>query len=158
MHIRSELFDPLVCLLDVAAQLLVRRELRIAQPVVADHSLFVWIRDRAALQFSHRRERLFRAWLHAGEESIIEPHPAHVDREADLRIFEKVFLKSRPERIRIHARSLTPNSGRRLLFALGLRDIRLTSYFVFRLRYAEQPMVEPADDMLEPLDAVPRLT
>src|SRR5262244_4649456 len=34
----------------------------------------------------------------------------------------------------------------------------LTVYFIFRLRDAHQPMIEPADDVLQSLNAMPRLT
>ena len=52
--------------------------------------------------------------------------------------------------------------ARRLLLlpsaAGSLRGLRLRVYFIFGMRNSHQPFVEPAYDIVEPLDAVPGLT
>ena len=98
MHVGRELFDARVGLFDIGAQLRGRREVWIAQPVMADHSLFVRVRDRACLQFPHRGKRLVHARLHFFEKIIRKTHPADVDGEIEIVVAQKIFLKPRPER------------------------------------------------------------
>ena len=99
MRPHRELLDVRIARHDFLAQHIVRRDLRRAQPVMADHPLLVRIRDRALFQLRHRRERLLHRGLHAGEPRIVEPHPAHIQRHAEFLICDIRLLKFSPERI-----------------------------------------------------------
>jgi hypothetical protein len=59
VDIGGELFDARVGLVDVSPELRRRREFRIAEPIMADHSALIGIGDRARFQFAHRGERFF---------------------------------------------------------------------------------------------------
>ena len=53
MHIGRKFLNARICLLDICAELRVRCQLRIAQPIMTDHALFVRVSDRALFQFRH---------------------------------------------------------------------------------------------------------
>ena len=103
VHVGGELFDTGVRVLDVRPQLRCWRELGIAQPVMADHPLLVWIRDRARLQLAHVQIRLFDARSHFLKKFIREPHPADVGGKIEIVVAKEIFLETRPERRRSHA-------------------------------------------------------
>ena len=102
MDISREFFDLRVCLFNLGAQLSIGRERRFAQPIMADHSFFVRIRDSACLQVAHGRERLVDLRLHLAEEIVRKFHPADVDRKSELVVTQKVLLKPLPKRRRSH--------------------------------------------------------
>ena len=60
-------------------QLRRRRQIGIAQPVMADHAAFVWIGNRTRLQSLHVRIRPLNARSQGGEQILGESHAAHVD-------------------------------------------------------------------------------
>ena len=65
---------------DLRAQI-VGRQLRIAQPVMADSAFFVGIGDGATLQFVHLRIGFLQFRLEIGEEVIAEIHARNVERK-----------------------------------------------------------------------------
>ncbi len=84
VDVSRELFDPRVCGFDLGAQLRIWRERRLAQPVMADHSFFIGIRDSARFQVAHRGKRLVDPRSHLVEEIVRKFHPADVDRETEI--------------------------------------------------------------------------
>src|SRR5437588_11229032 len=106
MDISREFFDLRVRLFDLGAQLSIGRERRFAQPIMADHSFLVRIRDSACLQVAHGRECLVDLRLHLAEEIVRKSHPADVDRKSELVVTQKVLLKPLPKRRRSHELSL----------------------------------------------------
>ena len=78
-------------------QFLLRRERGVAQPVMADHALFVGIRDRALLQLRHRGEGLLHARFHLREEVVRKVDAAKVDGQAERREVREMFLEAVPE-------------------------------------------------------------
>ena len=102
VHIRGEFLDARVGLLDVGAQLVVRRELRVAQPIVADHAVLVGVGDAAGFEVAHRGERFLDLRLHLFEEAVGKAHPADVHRKAEIVVAQVVLLKSLPKRLRRH--------------------------------------------------------
>ena len=107
MDIGREFLDARIGRLYLATQVSVRREVGFAQPVVADHSLFVRIRNFALFQTAHRRERLVDLRPHFLEEIVRKFHPADVDRETEIVVAKKVLLKALPERRGSHKKSVT---------------------------------------------------
>src|SRR5207244_7343412 len=97
MSISRELFDAFVRFLDVGAQLRVRRECRIAQPVMPDHALLIRVRDCTGLQVAHGGEGLVDPWPHLVEKIIRKLHSADVDGEIELVVTQEVLLKTLPE-------------------------------------------------------------
>src|SRR5207245_11325165 len=69
----------------------------IAQPVVPDHPLFVWIRDGALFQLRHGDESLLYLGLHRREEVVWKIHPAQVQGQAEGRKFCVPLLKTPPK-------------------------------------------------------------
>ncbi len=102
VHIRGEFLDARIGLLDIRAQLIVRRELRIAQPVVTDHPVFVRVGDPAGFEIAHRGERFLDLRLHLFEEAIGKAHPADIERKPEIVVVQVILLKSLPKRVRSH--------------------------------------------------------
>ena len=98
MNIRRKAFDAFVRLFDIGAQLLVRCQCRIAQPIMTDHSLFIRIGDRSRLELPHRGKRLVDLGLHFLEKIVRKLHPANVDGKIELVVAEKISLETLPER------------------------------------------------------------
>ena len=98
MNIGRERLDLFVRLFDVAAKIGIRSQRRIAQPIVADHAVFIRIRDCACLQFTHGPKRLLDTWLHLVEEIVAKFHPADVDRKIDIVVTQEILLEALPER------------------------------------------------------------
>ena len=96
MNIRRELLDALVRFFDIGAQLLVRRQCRIAQPIMTDHSLFIRIGARARFQFVHGGKRLVDLGSHVDEKIVRKFHPANVDGKIELVVAEKIALETLP--------------------------------------------------------------
>ncbi len=109
VNVGGELLYSLPRVGDLAAQLVVRRELRIAQPVMADHALFVGVGDGAGLQLAHGGESSLDLRLHLFEKAIRKPHPADVDRKAEVVVAQVILLKTLPERLRSHEVKLIDN-------------------------------------------------
>ncbi len=78
----GEVLDIGLGLLDFLAQFRGGRKRGIAQPVVADHALFVGVGDGAGLQLAHGGEGLGGERLHFGQEIVAETHPADIERNA----------------------------------------------------------------------------
>ena len=102
MDIGSELFNPRIGSFDLGPQRGVWCKLRIAQPVMADHSVFVTVRSSASFQIAHGRKRLVDLRSHLIEVTLRKFHPTDVDRETEIVVAQKVLLKSLPERRRRH--------------------------------------------------------
>jgi hypothetical protein len=98
VDIGRELPDARIRFLDIRAQLGRWREFRIAQPVMANHSVLVRVGDRARLEFAHGRESLLHERSHFAKKAFVETHPADVEGEARIIVTQKMFLKTRPER------------------------------------------------------------
>ena len=73
-----------------------------AQPVVADHPVFIGVGDRSLLQGVHRREGLFHGRRHAGEEIVVELHPADVEAQAHRRHEAKMGFVAVPQVTSVH--------------------------------------------------------
>src|SRR5437899_486037 len=102
MNISRELFDALVRFLDVGAQLRVRRECGVTQPVMADHALLIRICDRTGFQVAHCGKGFFNPRPHLVEKIIPKLHSTDVDREIEIVVTQEVLLKTLPERGRSH--------------------------------------------------------
>ncbi len=81
---------------DLMRQLRGRRELRRAQPVVADPAILVGVRDRPALEGVHLGEGLLHRRFHRGDEAVRKRDPADVEGESQRGILKIVFLESGP--------------------------------------------------------------
>ncbi len=97
MNVGGELMDAPVRLDNLGAQFVVRRELRIAQPVMSDLPLLVRIGDAAGFEFPHGGEGFLDLRLHFLEEAIGKTHPADIEREAEILVAQKIFLEPPPE-------------------------------------------------------------
>src|SRR5205823_2054179 len=56
VNIGRKLFNAFICLFDLRAKLRVWRQRRIAEPIVANHSLLIGIGDRARFELAHGRD------------------------------------------------------------------------------------------------------
>jgi len=81
---------------DLALQLRVGSQLRIAQPIMAHHAAFVRIGNRARLQSLHVAEGTLDASRLRGEHIFRECHLADVDGESKVGVANKMRLKARP--------------------------------------------------------------
>ena len=97
VNIGRKLFNASICLFDLRAKLCVWRQGRIAEPVVADHSLLIRIGDRARLELAHGREGFLDSRLHLLKEISRKFHTANVDRKIEIGVAQKIFLKTLPE-------------------------------------------------------------
>src|SRR3984893_10113813 len=102
VHCAGKSLDSVVGLYDIASQLLIRHECGMAQPVMADHALFVRVRDRARFQFAHCGEGFVDLRPHFFKKTIREFHPADVDRKLRLLVTQKILLEALPERRGCH--------------------------------------------------------
>ena len=95
-----DLFGKTLYLGDVALNLRLDfgsgRELRRAEPIVADHSVFVGIGDGAGFERDHRGERLLRGLLHRCQKSVVETDSADVQTEPQIFKPEVVFFIAFP--------------------------------------------------------------
>src|SRR5437660_8714000 len=183
MNISREIFNSLICVLNLTAQFCIWRKRRIAQPLMTYHALLVGIGDPTGFRIAHRAKRLVDLGLHLAKKIVREFHPADVDRKAEIVVTQKVLLKALPERRRSHKVNdewQVTSDEFSLIFAiyhmllvtchlsLSCRRLRCPGFllnwyfffwrnFVFGFRDAHQPLVEPADDVLQALDSMPRL-
>src|SRR5947208_2358377 len=97
VNITRKLFDALVRFLDVGAQLRVRRERSITQPVVSDHALLIRVCDCSGLQFAHGGKGFVNPWPHLVEKIIRKLHSTDVDGEMEIVVTQEVMLKTLPE-------------------------------------------------------------
>ena len=93
----DEIADRLVAVLDLRFQLRRGRQLRRAQPVVADHAIFVGIGDRAGFEVLHACEGFLRERLHSAQEVVAKTHAADVERDAERLVAEEIFLITVPK-------------------------------------------------------------
>ena len=84
-----------------------RRELRVAEPVVADHAILVGVGDASLLQLGHGEVGALQGPFHRREEAIRDIHPADVHGKAEGRILGVELLEAGPESSfgRSHGRS-----------------------------------------------------
>ena len=101
VNLRGERFDALQNLRDLRAQI-VGRQIGVAQPIMADHALFVGVGDGAALQFVHLRVGGLQFRLEVGKELVVKRHPRDVERETQVGVGEVKALKAVPELKGIH--------------------------------------------------------
>ena len=97
MNIFSECFDAPNRVFGFRPDFRCRRQRRIPQPVMTNHSVLCGISDCSRLQFSHRCKRLFSPRLHFFEQILRKFHPADVEREIEVTVFEEIPLKPLPE-------------------------------------------------------------
>jgi hypothetical protein len=64
---------------------------------MTNHSVLGGISDCSRLQFSHRCERMLDLRPHFLKQIVRKFHPADVEGETELTIFQEVSLKSLPE-------------------------------------------------------------
>jgi hypothetical protein len=81
---------------DRLLQLRRRRELRIAQPIVADHPAFVGIGDGTRFDGLDIGKCLVDFRLHVGDEIRADVHQGQVERESKLRVAEERLLVGLP--------------------------------------------------------------
>ena len=81
---------------DGVRDFLVRRQLRRAQPVMADHAVLIGIGDGALLQRGHGGEGLRELRLQRGEIVVRERQAAEVERHAERGIVVAVLLETGP--------------------------------------------------------------
>ena len=98
MNIGGEFLDATIRLLDLGAQLRVRRQRSISQPVMADHAVLVWVCDCPRLQLAHRFKSFIDSGLHFCEEIIRKIHAADIDREMEIVVAQKIALETLPKR------------------------------------------------------------
>src|ERR1051325_432405 len=103
VDIPGELLDSRIGLLDIGAEFRRRCKLRIAEPIVPNHSIFVWVCDRTRFEFAHGRECPLHKGLHLLEKALCKTHSTDVDGELQIVVAEKILLKSGPERGRTHS-------------------------------------------------------
>jgi hypothetical protein len=89
----------------------------VAQPVVADHPVLIWVRDLARFEVLHVGERLLNLGLHLGEEVVGKLHPRDVEREAEVRIADEILLEALPE---VHGGSELEPNGKGRNRAMGV--------------------------------------
>ena len=90
VDVRGEAQDARGRLLDDGAERGLGRELRRAQPVMADPAVLVGVRDAPALERRHLGERRLNARFHRGEKIFLEVNPAHVQPETEAGVVEEV--------------------------------------------------------------------
>jgi hypothetical protein len=64
---------------------------------MTNQSLLRGISDCSSLQFPHRCKRMLDLRTHFLEQIVRKFHPADVERETELTIFQEISLKSLPE-------------------------------------------------------------
>jgi hypothetical protein len=96
VHVCRKLFDSSDRVLDFGADFGVRRQFRIAQPIMANHPVFVGVGDGAFFEGVHGDKRLVHPAGHFLEVIIRKIDPAQINRQADLRKGGVVALESLP--------------------------------------------------------------
>src|SRR5512132_764616 len=97
VNIFSEFFDATNRLFDLRADFRCRRKRTISQPVMTNHSVLCGISNCSCLQFPHRCKRRLDLRPQFLEQIVRKFHPADVERETELTIFQEISLKSLPE-------------------------------------------------------------
>ena len=111
VDIGGEALDLSETVRDLAADVVVGGERRVAQPVVADLSFLVEVGHRSLLERVHRIESASRGLLHFLEEPGAELHAADVEPEPDRFVYGEVFAIAIPQEASVHGaflRSLEP--------------------------------------------------
>jgi hypothetical protein len=96
VNIFSECFDAPDRVFDFRPDFRRRRQRRIPQPIMTNHAVLCGIGDSSRLQFSHRVKRMLDLRLHFLEQIVRKFHPADVQRETELTMFQEVSLRSLP--------------------------------------------------------------
>src|SRR3954466_13317962 len=96
MNFGCKCFNIHDCPGDFVANLGHRREVWVAEPIMADHALLVGVGNRAFLERVHCGESLLHARLDEFEEAFRKLDAAQVQSEAELRIIEIPFLEMVP--------------------------------------------------------------
>ena len=98
MNISCKRLDLFVRVVNVAAKIGIRSQCGVTQPIVADHPVLVWVRDRASLQFVHGPKCFLDARSHLIEKIVIEFHSTDIDRKIDVVITQEILLETLPKR------------------------------------------------------------
>ncbi len=96
MHLRGEGLEIRERTSDRLFQLRRRREIRIAQPVVADHPAFVGIGDRTGFQRRDVGKSLVDFRSHAAVKLRPDVHQREIERKAELRVAEERLIVGLP--------------------------------------------------------------
>lgn len=88
-------------LLDLGAEEGIGGEAGVAEPVVAHHAALVGVGDGALLELPHGDEGPLHERLHPVKEVVREPHPADVDKEAQLLVLVEPLHVAVPELDRV---------------------------------------------------------
>src|SRR6266446_9507124 len=102
MNIFGEFFEAVDGVFNFFPNLRSRRKPGIAEPIMANHSLFGGISDCPRFQLPHRGKRLVDLRLRSLEKILRKFHPADVEREIEIAIVQKISLETLPERRRSH--------------------------------------------------------
>src|SRR6476620_5056290 len=98
MNVFGESFDAFYGVFNFFPNLRSRRKPGIAEPIMANHSLFGGISDCARFQFPHRGKRLVDLRLHFLEKTLRKFHPADVEGEIEIAVVQEISLETLPER------------------------------------------------------------
>ena len=93
--------------LDFAPDLSVRCQSGIAEPIMADHTAFIGVRQSAFFQSVHFGKGFVELGLEASQVAVIKTHPADIQGESERRTREEIFAKTVPS-----ASLLVHNVGR----------------------------------------------
>ena len=78
MDLGGKVFDRLKVRKNAVANVGTGGNVWVAQPVMADHAIFVGVGDRPSFKGGHIRKCLAKARLHGGDKGIVKAHAADV--------------------------------------------------------------------------------
>src|SRR2546423_290725 len=97
MDFGGEFFDGRDSGFDLMRDLRCRRQARVAQPIVADHPIFIRVGESAFFELSHLFETSTNPGGHGSDPILSEVHSTEIDREFDLWEFAIIFFEPFPE-------------------------------------------------------------